>query len=142
MDNIHNITSVGTRQTHADYSRDPEQICRDTIFSLEAELTKNPKSVKSLRSWIASYHALSVLYMEDGQVEAAQQCLLIPHRSMMHMANCSNGDEEQRLIATNALRLTLPPLLEFSRKYPPCDNCVRELEAQRKALETDDTVYH
>ncbi|MGX9417833.1 hypothetical protein ACXJY6_01785 [Vibrio sp. RC27] len=141
MNQFSSITA-DSPSSQTDYLADHEQQCRDIIYTLERELTRNPKCVDSLRGWIASYQKLSRLYLQDGEIELAQQCLLIPHRSVLHMANCKQADDEQKLIGRSAMRLTLPPLLELARKYPPCDSCVRDLERQRRALELDAAKYH
>lgn len=142
MNDNHTTTSVGSRQVQFNQKREREQHCRDSIYALGRELNRNPECIESLQGWIASYHALSVIYQQQEQIDLALQCLTIPHCSVLHMAKCTNGSAEQRLIAKSAMKLTLPPLLDFSRRYPPCDNCVRDLEQQRRALENDDTIYH
>jgi hypothetical protein len=128
MNNIHTITSIGLTSLQPDYSADPVQMCKDVIYTLEEELNRNPKCVDSLRDWITGYQALSGVYLQEGKIELAKQCLLIPHRSLLHMAKYNSGDHEQRHIAKEAMKLTLLPLLEFTKIYPLYDYGIQEIQ--------------
>jgi len=118
-----------------------ERHYRDSIYSLEQKLTLDPKCIESIRQWISSYHQLSVIYQNRGDWIAAQKCLLIPHHSMLYMANHTD-DEEVELIAIRAINITLPKLMEFAKVHPPCRNCMAELREQMKMLENNNKALH
>ncbi len=61
---------------------------------------------------------------------------------MLYMAENNNGDEDIELIAIKAINHTLPPLLEFAKVYPPCENCMQKLRSQLAIINNDDTKYH
>ncbi|WED23903.1 hypothetical protein L3Q72_21970 [Vibrio sp. JC009] len=141
MEKLNNTTSVGL-MPEQENSSCLENYYRSQICTLEKRLLREPKCVDSLKTWIGSYQALADIYNKKGELQQAQRCLFIPHHSMLYMAHHNNGDEELELIAKHAISLTLPPLLAFSEIYPPCDNCMRELRAQQKSLESDINTYH
>lgn len=119
-----------------------ENFHKEVIYNLERELFKEPKAVGALCDWIASHHELALIYQHKGAIESAQKCLLIPHQTMLYMAQNHYGDEEKKLIALKAISLTLPPLIEFSKRYPPCQDCMKNLNLQLNLIEKDFKDYH
>lgn len=139
LDNLPSIVSLPVEYRDSPNS---ERHHREVIYLLEKKLTSNPKCVQSLREWITSYHELASIHQQKGELETAQKCLLIPHQSMLYMADNNNGDEDIELIAIKAINTTLPPLLEFAKVYPPCENCMQKLRSQLAIINNDDTKYH
>lgn len=119
-----------------------EHFHKEAIYNLEKQLFKDPKSVGALCDWIASHHELALIYKKKGAIESAQKCLLIPHQTMLYMAQNHYGDEEKQLIALKAISITLPPLIEFAKIYPPCQNCMDNLNLQLNLIEKDFNDYH
>jgi hypothetical protein len=119
-----------------------EHFHKQSIYNLEKTLSQQPKAVGPLCDWIASHHELALIYQERGAIESAQKCLLIPHQAMLYMAQNCYGDEEQRLIAVNAIGITLPPLMEFAKTYPPCQCCMDQLNAQLDLINNHTKQYH
>ncbi|MEL0659177.1 hypothetical protein V6255_08490 [Psychromonas arctica] len=130
MDVFNNVVPVDFSTYESNHFFHTERYHREAIYNFEKKLSQEPKCVEVLCDWIASYHELASLYAQQGAIETAQKCLLIPHQSMLYMAKEHNGDLEQEQIAIRAISITLPPLLEFANEYPPCDNCMKELQAQ------------
>lgn len=121
---------------------DSERFYKEVIYNYEKKLVNQPKCIGTLCDWIASYHELSLIYQQQGAVTSAQQCLLIPHQSMLYMAKNNNGDEEQEIIAVNAIGLTLPPLMAFAEEYPTCEKCMKELKSQLSWVEKNKKKHH
>ena len=135
MEFYNNVVSVDFSGYEQDSLCTDESYHQGVIASLEKKLTKQPKCIAALCDWIANYHDLAMIYRQQGNVDEAQKCLLIPHQAMLHMAQNNYGDEEQEQIAMRAISLTLPPLLEFANVNPPCEHCMNELKSQLKMLE-------
>lgn len=127
---------------HEDSPRQNEEFYREAIYQLEQKLNQNPTCIGLICDWIANYHELATIYQEKGNIEMAQQCLYIPHESMLYMARHNPNNEDKKLIAMSAMSLTLPPLLEFAKTYPPCEHCMKELQTQMAILESRDETYH
>lgn len=142
---MHNFTIDSSKHYASYYEEDSpqsEQYQRQAIYCLEKKLSDNPTCVGSICDWIACYHELAAIYQRKGKLEMAQQCLYIPHQSMLHMAEHNDGNEDKKLIAIKAISLTLPPLLEFSETYPPCEHCMRELQSQLALIENLHETHH
>jgi len=139
MDLLNNIDLSGSGEN---YLHNMERDYRARISVLERELANDPKKIESLRIWIDCYHKLSGIYLQKEDIERAQECLTLPHRTLIQLANFEHADEDDILIARKALNLTLPPLLAFSEKYPFCPNCMRYLKEQQAMLERENADYH
>lgn len=119
-----------------------ERMHREAIYSLERKLMEQPTCSELIKSWISSYHLLAECYKAQGDNERAMKCLLIPHHSMAYMAKYYQGDQDTEVVAMSALKLTLPPILEFAEHHPLCEGCMQELELQQKSLYEVTVVYH
>lgn len=142
MDVFNNVVPVSFSNYESNNFFHNERYHREAIYNSERKLSQEPKCVDVLCDWIASYHELAFLYAQKGAVELAQKCLLIPHQSMLYMAQEHNGDIEQEQIAIRAISITLPPLLEFANEHPPCDNCMKELQAQLMMIQKNKKKDH
>jgi len=142
MDVFNNIVSADFSTYENNHSLHNERYHKEAIYNFEKKLTQEPKCVDVLCDWIASYHELASLYIQQGAIETAQKCLLIPHQSMLYMAKQHNGDLEQEQIALRAINITLPPLLEFADQHPPCENCMKELQAQLRMIQENKKNDH
>lgn len=119
-----------------------ERYHREAIYNFEKMLIQKPKCISALCDWIASYHELASIYGKQGAIEKAQKCLLIPHQSMLHMALYNGGDLEQKEIAMRAINVTLPPLMSFANTHPPCETCMKNLEAQLEMIQKHSRMDH
>ena len=127
METWQGLMSKGNESYHADHWLDAEYYYDQAINVLNSMLHQDPKSVEAIQGWICGYLNLSTLFQQAGEIQRAQRCLLIPHHSMMHLAQRDDIDDDQQLIAIQATKLTLAPLLEFTQKYPTCESCVDRL---------------
>lgn len=142
MNAFSRFMSVGTVNDERSNSLKSEQFHREAIYHFEKKLSEEPKCVAALCDWIACYHELAVIYNDQGNTSASQKCLIIPHQTVLHMANNSFGDEELQLIGARAMSVTLPPLLAFAKVNPPCDACMAELNSQLVMIEEQRKFDH
>ena len=142
MNRMNNEMSLAQPRYEDGYSSNSERFYRENIYTLEKKLTAQPKCLKSLHDWIASYHELATIYEQKGVVDMAQKCLLIPHQSMLYMALHYKDDKEWEQIALTAINLTLPKLMKFAEVHPPCDKCMKELKSQLALIENNKKTHH
>ncbi|NTS78063.1 hypothetical protein HR060_14480 [Catenovulum sp. SM1970] len=114
--------------------QDAELYYQSVINMLDDQLRIEPKCVEAIQGWICGYQNLSTLFAQQGRLELAQKCLLIPHHSMLYMAKDASGDPDRQVIAMQALKITLMPLIEFAQKYPTCNSCYDDLIEQYQLL--------
>lgn len=139
MDLMNNIDVSASMENHL---HSMEREYRSRISVLEIELADDPKQIESLRIWIHCYHELSDIYLQQEDIEQAQECLIFPHHAMIQLANFKHADEDDILIARKALNLTLPPLLAFSEQHPFCSGCMHYLKEQQAMLEKENAACH
>ncbi|WDE10299.1 DUF2753 family protein [Thalassomonas haliotis] len=111
----------------AEYYYQQAQSCLDELW------TRDGKNSTLLTAWIRASHQLASLFEYQGNAQLALAYLQLPHQRVLTISQDQAYDEDMRLIALNALQLTLTALLAFSQRYPICQNCLRqltELEAQ------------
>jgi len=142
MNAFSNFMSVDSVNYEIGNSVPSERFRREAIYHFEKKLREEPKCVEALCDWITNYHELSTIYRLQGNIEAAQKCLIIPHQTALQMANNNVGDEELETIGTRAMRITLPPLLVFAQEHPPCKSCMAELNAQMSMIEAQRKFEH
>lgn len=142
MNALNNTGVIDSSTMAKDYLYSEVRYHREAIYQFEKKLTKSPKCVATLCDWIDSYHELALIYSQKGDVQNAQKCLLIPHQSMLYMAKEHNGDKDQEQIAIRAINVTLPPLMAFAKEHPPCENCMKQLQAQLAIIEKNNKADH
>ena len=142
MNAFSNFMSVDSVNYDISNSAQSERFRREAIYHFEKKLSEEPKCVEALCGWINNYHELSIIYKQQGNIQTAQKCLIIPHQTALQMANNSFGDQELEIIGTRAMRITLPPLLAFAQEHPPCESCMAELNAQMSRIEEQRKFEH
>lgn len=89
------------------------------IALLETAISVEPYNAQqSIQGWVCGYHNLSTTYERQGFIVRSRDALVIPFRTMLALANDVNISPEMQLISHRALQITLPPLLEFGKKFP------------------------
>lgn len=79
---------------------------------------KTVETQQALQGWICGYHNIATTYERQGMIKCSRDTLLIPFRTMMSLTCQGDVSTEMKIIAHHALKITLPPLLEFANKYP------------------------
>jgi hypothetical protein len=119
-----------------------EEYYHQAIGCLEQEWRADIEDSKLLMAWISAFHNLAVLYEEQGQAKTAFRYLQIPHQRMYELSQQPQYSEDLKLIALRTLKITLMPLLAFSKKYPACDGCLSALKKMETAVNASQPVMH
>lgn len=102
----------------------------------------NPLSAETLMAWVCTCHNLSSLYERINNVELSLKFLKVPYEYLKEISDSTIPDEDVKLIAFNGLSLTIPPLLNFAKKYPICDECREQLGSLGKIMEQQRRLAH
>lgn len=119
-----------------------EEYYHQAIECLEHEWHADIENSNLLLAWISVFHNLAVLYEEQGQPKMAFRYLQIPHQRMTELSQQSQYSDDLKFVALRTLKITLMPLLAFSKKYPACDGCLSSLKKMEVAVNASQPVMH
>ena len=119
-----------------------EDYYHQAIECLEQQWQAKIEDYQLLMAWISAFHNLAVLYEEQDQPKLAFRYLQIPHQRMAELSQHSAHSEDLKLVAILSLKITLMPLLAFSKKYPACDGCLSSLNKMAMAVNASQPVMH
>jgi len=100
------------------------------------------ENIQSLLGWISGLHNLSVLYEVLEKPQVALHFLVLPHQRMLELSQNVTISDSLQTIAMQALKITLMPLLAFSKKYPTCDACMSSLTQIEELITDSQPVIH
>lgn len=119
-----------------------EEYYHQAIECLEQQWCTDIENSNLLMAWISAFHNLAVLYEDQGQPKMAFRYLQIPHQRMYELSQQPQYSDDLKFIALRTLKLTLMPLLAFSKKYPACDGCLASLKKMEIAVNANQPVRH
>ena len=119
-----------------------EEYYHQAIEGLEKKWQANIDDYDLLQAWINIFHNLAVLYEELEQPKMAFRYLQIPHQRMTELSQQVENGEDLQLIAIRSLKITLAPLLAFSKKHPACEGCLSSLKKIESAVNECQPVMH
>ena len=119
-----------------------EDYYQEALSHLDSLWSQDYENIQLLLGWISGFHNLSVLYEVQGKSQTALHYLMVPHQRMVELSQESGFSEELQLIAMHALKITLMPLLAFSKKYPTCDACMASLPQIEDLIQTSQPIMH
>jgi hypothetical protein len=119
-----------------------EEYYHQAIECLEQEWHADIENSSLLMAWISAFHNLAVLYEEQGQPKMAFRYLQIPHQRMTELSQQSQYSDDLKFVALRTLKITLLPLLAFSKKYPACDGCLSSLKKMEMYVNANQPVMH
>ncbi|WP_057830151.1 DUF2753 family protein [Colwellia sp. TT2012] len=119
-----------------------EEYYHQAIECLEQLWQENIEDCELLMAWISAFHNLAVLYEEQDQPKMAFRYLQIPHQRMAELSQQTQNSEDLQFVALRSLKITLMPLLAFSKKYPACDGCLSSLNKMAMAVNASQPVMH
>lgn len=119
-----------------------EEYYHQAIECIEQKWLADIKDYELLMAWISAFHNLAVLYEEQSQPKVAFRYLQIPHQRLTELSQQTEHGEELQLIAIRTLKITLTPLLAFSKKYPACGGCLSSLKEMETAVNACQPVMH
>jgi len=110
--------------------------------AIEKEWQQDIDNVELLLAWVASLHNLSTLFEAQGEAQVALRYLTLPHYRLLTLYRESELNDQSELMLYRAIKVTLFPLLEFSRRYPICSSCLEHLQATKEWLLAPNKVLH
>ena len=119
-----------------------EDYYHQAIECLEQKWHANIEDSDLLMAWISAFHNLAVLYEAQDQPKMAFRYLQIPHQRMAELSQQSQYSEDLQSVALLSLKITLMPLLAFSKKHPACDSCLSSLNKMATAVNASQPVMH
>jgi len=109
---------------------------------IEKEWQQDLENVELLLAWVASLHNLASLFEAQGEAQVALRYLTLPHYRLLTLYRESALNDESEQMMYRAIKVTLFPLLEFSRRYPICSSCLEHLQATKEWLLTPYKTLH
>ena len=112
------------------------------IECLEQKWQADIEDGELLLAWISAFHNLAVLYEAQDQPKMAFRYLQIPHKRMSELSQQPQYSEYLQSVALLSLKITLMPLLAFSKKHPACDGCLSSLKKMEMDVNANLPVMH
>ncbi len=106
--------------------------CIEQLWHIDIE---NPPL---LLAWVSAFHNLAILYEVQGKATVAFKYLQIPHQRMTELYQVHGYIEYFKLVTLRTLKITLAPLVAFSKKHRACNSClesIHKIEIEVNALQ-------
>ena len=104
-----------------------------------AMTTENTDIQQAIQGWVCGYHNIATTYEQQGLIKLSRDALVTPFKKMLALSYNSNASQEMKLTAHSALKMTLPPLLEFASNHPSEFKFINQVVEQ---LNTHDRLGH
>lgn len=122
--------------------QDAELCYQNAIEQIKQQWENEPENEKLLMGWISGQHNLAALYEEQGHHYTALRYLTMPHQWMMSLLRGESVSDSFKALATQAVKVTLMPLLDFSRRHPMCESCFDALQVSPEWLADPHPTIH
>jgi len=119
-----------------------EEYYHQAVECLEQNWQADIENMELLLAWISAFHNLAVLYEVQNKPKIAFRYLQIPHQRMTEITQQQEYSETVQVIALHALKITLTPLLDFSKKHPACDGCLASLKKIEVSVNAMQPILH
>jgi hypothetical protein len=119
-----------------------EEYYHQAIECLEQQWHTNIENSNLMMAWVSAFHNLAILYEEQEQPKIAFRYLQFPHQRMIEISRDPQYSDDLQSVALCTLKITLTPLLAFSKKYPACDGCLSSLKTMEIAVNANQPVMH
>jgi hypothetical protein len=119
-----------------------EEYYHQAVECLEQKWKDDFENMELILAWISAFHNLAMLYEVLGKPKIAFRYLQIPHQRMTEITQQQTYSDSMQTIAIYALKVTLSPLLNFSKKHPACDNCLASLKKVEVAVKAMQPLLH
>ena len=113
MQQWQNLLEDGNNCFHDKNWLQAEYCYKEAAFHLDSLWSADTTNVQLLMAWICASHNLATLFEVQQNPELSLQYLLIPHNRMLSISNSNESNEDTKLIAQNALKVTFMPILMF-----------------------------
>lgn len=88
------------------------------ITLLENSVAIEPAQIQQvIEGWVCGYHNVAITYEQQGLIKLSRDTLVTPFRTMLALSYNPEASSDMKSIAGRALKMTLPPLLEFTNRY-------------------------
>ncbi len=114
--------------------RSAEAAYLEAAQMLEHEWFQNLDNPQLMMAWIATMHNLAALYEGQKMPQKASEFLVFPYRRIITLVKSGGLSEEFKIPLLRAIKCTVIPLLEFSRKHRICKCCQHHLDEAKEWL--------
>ena len=121
---------------------DAEFCYQNAVEQIKQQWENDPENEELLMAWISVQHNLAAVYEEQGQHYTALRYLTMPHQWMMALLRGESVSDTFKSLATKAVKVTLIPLLDFSRRHPICESCFDALQISPEWLAATQPTIH
>jgi hypothetical protein len=119
-----------------------EEYYHQAIECIEKKWHADIEDSNLMMAWVSAFHNLAVLYEMQQQPKMAFRYLQIPHQRMAELSQQNQCSDDLKFVALRTLKMTLMPLLAFSKKYPACEGCLSSLQEMEVAVNASQPVMH
>lgn len=119
------------------------QCCyQQAVSMIESQWSHKVDDRELLFAWVAGMHNLAHLYECQNQSDIALHYLKNAHQEVQSLSTNETVCEEVRSSAFQSLSITIPPLLDFAKRHPMCDDCVSALEQTADVIGMRSSAIH
>ncbi|MEZ9196543.1 DUF2753 family protein [Shewanella sp. 10N.286.54.B9] len=142
MENWQQLMNSGNQHFKDAAWLDAQYCYQQAISLIESEWSHQLSDRDLLFAWIAGMHNLAHLYESQHQSELALHYLKYAHEKVKSLSRSDSVCETVRSSAFQSLSLTIPPILDFAKRNPICDDCVLALEKTAALLGAQSSSVH
>lgn len=121
---------------------DAELCYHNAVEQIKLQWENKPEDEALLMAWISAQHHLASIYEAQDQHYTALRYLTMPHQWMMSLLRGEAVSDTFKALATQAIKVTLMPLLDFSRRHPICESCFDALQISPEWLNDPHPTIH
>jgi len=122
--------------------QDAELYYQHAVEQIKQQWENKPENETLLMAWISAQHNLAAVYEAQDQHYTALRYLTMPHQWMMSLLRGETVSDTLKALATQAVKVTLTPLLDFSRRHPICESCFDTLQISPEWLADPHPTIH
>ncbi len=119
-----------------------EESYHQAIVCIEQLWLVDIENIPLLLAWVSTFHNLAVLYEVQGKANIAFKYLQIPHQRITELHQGQGYSEDFNLVILRTLKITLAPLVAFSKKHRACSRCLESIRKIEIAVNTQQPVMH
>lgn len=122
--------------------QDAELCYQHAVEQIKQQWESKPENETLLMAWISALHNLAAVYEAQDQYYTALRYLTMPHQWMMSLLRGETVSDALKTLATQAVKVTFMPLLDFSRRHPICESCFDRLQISPEWLADPHPIIH
>ncbi len=119
-----------------------EESYHQAIECIEQYWLIDIENIPLLLAWVSAFHNLAVLYEVQGKAKVAFRYLQIPHQRIAEFCQEQGYSEDFNLVTLRLLKITLAPLIAFSKKHRACKSCLESIHKIEMAVNAQQPVIH